>query len=541
MVCVSGRARPVSVSFAVGLCAAATATALALATPAEARKRHHRGKAQHHRVTVARAYNPPYADIVVDVKTGRVLHAVNEDALRHPASITKVMTLYLLFEQLEKGRMSLDTPLRVSAHAAARPPSKLGLRPGQTIAVEDAIKALVTKSANDAAATIAENVAGSEEAFAGMMTRKARALGMSRTVYRNASGLPDPEQVTTARDLAILARAVQERFPRHYRYFQTRVFHYAGRAIPNHNRLLGKVEGVDGIKTGFTRASGFNLMTSARTDDRHIVAIVLGGRSGASRDQKMAALVGSHLPRAYAGLRTAPAVAEAAERPRPAVVAEAPRPVAARTRLAAADGAIETTGTASATPRFRGDVTMRPAVSAGDTTTPNPLRWLTGPSGQALPSAAQAYAATGPAPLSPPREAPLSSPTGKIEARLPTGTIALPDQPDAPEPAKAAAPEAKRDIAADTRRETNHRPSASPWVIQLGAMDDEDKAKTILSEARVRSGRVLAHASPFTEKVVHDGTTLYRARFSGFQESDAAQQACKTLKRSGFNCFATRS
>jgi D-alanyl-D-alanine carboxypeptidase len=180
---------------------------VALSSPAEARRRQRAGG----------GYNPPYAAMVVDAKTGRTLHGQNEDALRHPASVTKVMTLYLLFEQLERGKISLSTPLRVSANAARQAPSKLSLDAGETIEVEDAIKALVTKSANDIAVVVAENLAGSEEAFAEQMTRKARALGMSRTVYRNASGLPDPEQVTTARDLTILARAIQDRFPKYYR------------------------------------------------------------------------------------------------------------------------------------------------------------------------------------------------------------------------------------------------------------------------------------------------------------------------------------
>src|SRR5919112_2146144 len=267
--CVSVRHGPLPVL--VCLAGVAASFLVTLSSPAEARRRQRGG-----------GYNPPYAAMVVDAKTGRILHAQNEDALRHPASITKVMTLYLLFEQLERGKVSLSTRFRVSANAARQAPSKLGLDPGETIEVEDAIKALVTKSANDVAVVVAENLAGSEEAFAEQMTRKARALGMSRTIYRNASGLPDPEQVTTARDLTILARAIQDRFPKYYRYFQTRVFNYAGHAIRNHNNLLGRVEGVDGIKTGYTRASGFNLMTSARTDDQHIVAVVLGGRSGGS-------------------------------------------------------------------------------------------------------------------------------------------------------------------------------------------------------------------------------------------------------------------
>jgi D-alanyl-D-alanine carboxypeptidase len=316
MVMSSVLCRRARISTLAGIIGISATILVAFSTPAEARRKHRR---------VSGGYAPPYAAMVVDAKTGRVLHAQNEDAPRHPASVTKVMTLYLLFEQLEKGRVALDTPLQVSANASRQAPSKLGLRPGSTIEVEDAIKALVTKSANDVAVVVAENLGGSEEAFAEQMTRKARALGMTHTVYRNASGLPDPEQITTARDLTILGRAIQERFPKQYRYFQTRVFHYAGAAHRNHNKLLGRVEGVDGIKTGFTRASGFNLLTSAKDGERHIVAAVLGGRSGGARDAAMASLVNANLPRAYAGARTAPMIAEVSDRPRPAVISEATR------------------------------------------------------------------------------------------------------------------------------------------------------------------------------------------------------------------------
>ncbi|RLP74402.1 D-alanyl-D-alanine carboxypeptidase [Xanthobacter tagetidis] len=248
--------------------------------------------------------------IMVDGKTGRVLYEDNADALRHPASVTKVMTLYLLFEQMEAGRLRVSSALPVSSRAASQSPTKLNLRPGSTIEVEDAIKALVTRSANDAAVVIAEAIGGSETEFAQMMTAKARALGMSRTTFRNASGLPNPGQVTTARDLSILGRAIQDRFPRQYRYFATRTFYYRGEAIGNHNRLLGRIEGVDGIKTGYTRASGFNLLTSVKADDRYLVGVVLGGSSGRARDNRMADLIEAHLPRAYAGVRTAPRVIE---------------------------------------------------------------------------------------------------------------------------------------------------------------------------------------------------------------------------------------
>ncbi len=255
--------------------------------------------------------SPPYAAIVVDGNSGAILHAANADELRHPASLTKIMTLYLLFERLDAGKIKLDTQIPVSEHAAAQAPTKLGLKPGHTIAVEDAIKGLVTKSANDAAVVVAEALGGSEGDFAEMMTRKAHALGMSHTIYRNASGLPNDEQVTTAREQALLGRAVQERFPRYYRYFSTSSFTYHGETMSNHNHLLGRVEGVDGIKTGYTQASGFNLVTSVHRNNRHIVAVVLGGSSAGARDAKMRSLIEEHIARA-ATQHTAPLIAESA-------------------------------------------------------------------------------------------------------------------------------------------------------------------------------------------------------------------------------------
>jgi len=273
---------------------------------AEARRsRHHH--ARHHEAH--ESYSPAFSSIIVDGNSGATLSANNPDAIRHPASLTKIMTLYLLFERLDAGKLKLDTEMRVSEHASEQAPTKLGLRPGQTITVDDAIKGLVTRSANDAAVVIAEAIAGDEDDFAKLMTRKARALGMTRTVYRNASGLPDDEQVTTARDQATLGRAIQDRFPRYYRYFSTVAFNYHGHSIRNHNHLLGEVEGVDGIKTGYTRASGFNLVTSMRRGNRHLVGVVLGGRSGSSRDAIMRNLLAENLDKA-ATKRSVAAIAE---------------------------------------------------------------------------------------------------------------------------------------------------------------------------------------------------------------------------------------
>ncbi|MEW6642804.1 MAG: serine hydrolase [Pseudomonadota bacterium] len=277
---------------------------------ADARRRHHHS---HHRgrhvVRASSSYSPPFSSIIVDGNSGATLQANNPDSPRHPASLTKIMTLYLLFEKLESGKMNLDSEMEVSAHASSQAPTKLGLRPGQTIRVEDAIKGLVTRSANDAAVVIAEAIGGDEDDFAALMTRKARALGMSRTTYKNASGLPDDDQITTARDQATLGRAIQDRFPRYYRFFATNDFHYRGNVIRNHNHLLGRVEGVDGIKTGYTRASGFNLVTSMRRGNRHLVGVVLGGRSGGSRDAIMRNLLAENLERG-ATRRTVAAITE---------------------------------------------------------------------------------------------------------------------------------------------------------------------------------------------------------------------------------------
>ncbi len=244
------------------------------------------------------AANPKYAGIVIDANTGKTLYSENADAPRYPASLTKMMTLYLVFEALDSKRITKKTPVPFSAAAASRPPSKLGVGAGRSIPVEAAILALVTKSANDVASALAELLGGSEAKFAQKMTAKARQLGMKNTRFRNASGLPDPQQVTTARDMAILGIALREHFPHHYHYFSTRSFKFGKATFANHNRLLGKVTGVDGIKTGYIHASGFNLVTSVNHNGRKLVAVVMGGRTGASRNAQMTELIKRYLPKA---------------------------------------------------------------------------------------------------------------------------------------------------------------------------------------------------------------------------------------------------
>jgi D-alanyl-D-alanine carboxypeptidase len=232
-----------------------------------------------------------YAAIVVDMDTDQVLHAENADDERYPASLTKVMTLYMVFDALDAGEIKLSERLPVSRKAARQQPSKLGLTAGSTIRLDDAVRALVTKSANDVAVVIAERLGGTESEFAEMMTRKARELGLENTRFTNASGLPDARQVSTARDLAELAEAVFLNHRDYYYYFATSEFVWKKQRFKNHNTLLGRVPGVDGIKTGYTSASGYNLMASAERDGRRVIAVMLGGSTGKSRDAHVADLV----------------------------------------------------------------------------------------------------------------------------------------------------------------------------------------------------------------------------------------------------------
>lgn len=242
-----------------------------------------------------------YASIVVDADNGNVLYAVNPDRRSYPASLTKVMTLYLLFDALDQGKLTLNSRLPVSAHAARQSPSKLNLRVGERIGVEDAVLSLVTKSANDVAVVVAEALGGSEAGFAEMMTRKARQLGMAATTYRNASGLPDPGQVSTPRDQATLGRALIKHHAKHYHYFSTRQFRWKGQPISTHNRLMLRYQGADGIKTGYINASGFNLISSAKRDGKRIVGVVFGGDTSGWRDRNMEQILDKGFARLNSG------------------------------------------------------------------------------------------------------------------------------------------------------------------------------------------------------------------------------------------------
>jgi len=234
---------------------------------------------------------PPLTSIVIDAESGKVLSEDNADLSNHPASLTKMMTLYLVFEALAQGKIRLETQFTVSDYASGQSPTKLGLLPGESITVHDLIFGMITRSANDAAMVAAEGLAGSDDAFVQRMNAKARQLGMARTFFRNPSGLPDPAQVTTARDLSKLARALYRDFPDRYAYFATEEFEFRGSIVRNHNHLMSRFAGMDGIKTGYVNASGFNLAASAVRDGRRLIGVVLGGRTAVTRDDAMAALL----------------------------------------------------------------------------------------------------------------------------------------------------------------------------------------------------------------------------------------------------------
>jgi D-alanyl-D-alanine carboxypeptidase len=471
-----------------------------------------------------------FSSIVVDAKTGEVIDAAKADELRHPASLAKVMTLYLLFAELEAGRLKLSSRLTASSDATKQPPSKLGLKAGESISVEDAIKAIVTRSANDIAVVIAEAVAGDEESFARMMTQRARALGMTRTIFTNASGLPDADQVTTAREMALLGLAIQDRFPKLYPYFATERFVWRTVAIGNHNRLLGSVEGVDGIKTGYTRASGFNLISNVKRGGRHIVAVVLGGKTGAARDEHMRDLITAQIRHAHAGPRTTPRFVEA----------PVPLPTPSPATTAAVRRTVPVTGSDS--PIQRKAVRVVSVGKDGETI----------PEGDDEPSKTAAVHSLSPSTAQTPMQiAPAGvAPEGKFVTFAPpppppsTASASAQSSPEAsraavlaalaPEPpVTSAAKQAMAEIDAVVKKPEG-------WVVQIGAFPSEELARNRLEEARGHAGGLLAKGSPYTEITSQGATKLYRARFAGFDEA-TAREACARLKKNDFSCFTTRN
>lgn len=411
---------------------------------------------------------PKYAGIVIDAHTGKVVYSRNADARRYPASLTKMMTLYLLFEELDAGRMSKSTKLKVSAHAAGQAPSKLGLKPGETIAAEDAIKALVTKSANDVAVVVAEAIGGTESGFARRMTETARRIGMKRTTFRNASGLPNPGQVSTARDMATLGLRLQRDFPNWYPYFAIRSFTYRGKTYRTHNRLLGRFEGTDGIKTGYTRASGFNLTSSVRRNGKHIVAVVLGGRTGRSRDKQMQVILTNALPKATAR-RNEPDP----DRRIAAVPIPVPNPNLVST-LTDTDIAVP------AKPPLKPTVVAKPAEVI-------------------LGSLAQDSAEKG---------------EGDTDPEAEVQTVSA-------ERSRTAQPDRVGEMIND-----------GTWSIQIGAFSTPEDARRRLAEAKKTGVDTLAGKKAITLAYHKADTVIYRARFAGFDRASAHRACSALSRKS---------
>ncbi|WP_237151849.1 D-alanyl-D-alanine carboxypeptidase [Oryzibacter oryziterrae] len=517
-----------------------------------------------------------YSAVVVDTASGKVLYQANANSRRYPASLTKMMTLYVLFEDLERGRFKLSTPLKVSSYAALQAPTKLGLRAGDKISVEDAIKGLITRSANDAAATIGENVAGSIPAFAERMTRTARAIGMTNTRFRNANGLPDPGQYTSAHDMMVLGVALQVRFPQYFPYFSTQSFVFRGKVIGNHNHLLGRVDGVDGIKTGYVNASGFNIVTSVKRDGRKLVVVVMGGKTAAQRDAHVVELINTYLPKAtrargydsdlIAAVKAAPKVAGAVAAPQeeeeevtqvrmPSHPNPVPRPaVAASMEMASADPAmLPPAAIPDAAPVTR-DLAPAPAeVAAAPAPQPAPvlpqapksLAEATLPASLAnsrLPSsAAEAFADVPPPPApAPDAMAALVNQSQQRQATYQVASVESDLAEVAPPPAKAnrqAKAQSDRDVVTGSVSSTSE---GSGWIIQIGAVGSKKAARDLLDKARSSAGSQLAKADPIMEPFSKGGQTYVRARFGGFGSEKAATKACAALKKSDFSCFTIR-
>lgn len=500
----------------------------------------------------------PESAFVLDAKTDKVLYASNPDAPRHPASLTKMMTLYLLFDAVTKGKASLDTQIPVSAHAAAQAPSKLDLNPGDTISARDAIQAIVTRSANDVAVAIAEYLGGSEKNFAAMMTARAHEMGMSNTTFVNASGLPDERQITTARDLATLAVALHEHFPQYYSYFSTPSFVWKGHRIVNHDRLLGRVAGVNGIKTGYTRASGFNLATSVERDNRLVVGIVLGGDTGRERDNRMAGLLDKYVPMASRGQMIARIIPGG---PRPATTPKVKlasasalpmprmRPASEDDSAAAApadDDASANAATAAAVPL------PNPAPDAAqDAPAPQVVADATPPTPEPAPAklpindkmtVASLIGANSPLALEAVDNPPAQTPAVQAAAEQASNAA----QPAQAEPAQTADTTADDDATAegDTGGGNDETADAKPagahsgWRIQIAAADTQAGAEDMLDRALAKGGKVLEHASPYTEPFKTGNATVYRARFAGFGSKEAARAACVYLVKRKFSCLA---
>lgn len=447
---------------------------------------------------------PQFSAIAVDARTGKILFSNAIDGVRYPASLTKVMTLYLVFQDLKAERLKLTSELKVSRRAASMQPTKLGLKPGSTISVENAIKAVVTKSANDVAATIGENLEGSEANFAIRMTRVARAIGMTKTTFKNASGLPNPAQVTTARDMATLSLRIQRDFPEYYPYFRLTSFTYKGQTIRTHNRLLGKYQGTDGIKTGYIAASGFNLTTSAKRGDKRIVGVVMGSSSGNARNKYMMKMLDNAFPKCVEGEAIA-AVAGSSDgamvpAAKTAEVTPRQKPLAVASVI---DVKVPEAGTNVKETTSKAEATIETVLADEERSA--------APDSKVLEAK---IAETVVEPVEIPTQP--AKTTEKVPTKLP---FAVKKQ--------ATVATAKKVVA-----------SVDPtWNIQIGAYPKKEEARLKLKEIRASGYKFLSGKQAFTVQVQKGSKTVYRARFSGFTQK-TAKAACAQLSKKGLKCMA---
>ncbi len=537
------------------------------------------------------------AAFIIDANTGTVISASNADEPRYPASLTKMMTLYVVFDLIEQGRLNYQTRIRISDKAASAPPSKLGVEEGDDIALIDAIKSLITRSANDIAIAIAEHIAGSEEQFAALMTQRARAIGMKASTFKNASGLPIESQVTTARDMVTLGLRLHDDFPRHYALFSIRDFRYAGRSHANHNTMLNGYEGTEGIKTGYTQASGFNLVASVKRNSKHVMGAVFGGASAASRNQTMRTLLNIALFKASSTKTRVPAAILVAQtrtapspvpEPRPAVrpapaqevaqasktktdwaakVATVPTPVEVLAEAPAQRPLMRPPGTieiakvrpvlvAPRPPRQAPLVVAAaaPTAVAASTAEPEPVRPVTGSAPLEIslpPLAASAVAVPQPSSIPARVIAPI---TPRVPAVSPPVAIqpASPAAVQAPAQARGAPPSTFQQQAANLSggapQPAYHlsgpprvaSPAASGVEIQIGAYSNAAEADRQLGLARTKAADLIGAAPGSAQATSANGKPIWRARFGGFQ-AQKASNVCTELRRRQIDCLVVRA
>ena len=488
------------------------------------------------------------AALIVDGATGKVLFARNATLERHPASLTKMMTLYLLFDALKQGKVTMQTQMPVSLHAQKQKPTKLSLRRGQTIDVDTAIRAIVIRSANDVAVVIAEALGGTEIHFAEMMNEKARALGMKETNYHNASGLPDPLQITTATDLAVLARRLAYDFPQYFPYFGTTGFTYHGVYYPTHDNLIGRYAGADGIKTGYVGASGFNLASSVVRNGVHLIGIVMGGRTAVRRDLEMMRLMDVE----FSDIAANPTLVARATVPWQAVASATPPPAVAGFTLAPPAGGYTVSQMAALSAPPQPQLSALPATAVAANADEDAAEAHRAPDENftvihaETPKPAPAVAKPAPAakPAAPAKPALVASLTpGQSQiVKSQIVTSKPPVAPAPPKPAVAAAPAKPQQVAsvAPSLRAGVAETITTPgqWIVQIGAFGNQTLAQAQLKDFVVKAKDIIGEAAPIVAPITsRNGQTLYRARFGPYAEAEA-RNVCTQLEQRHQSCLA---